>query len=83
MQVRRDREVAIRWSGMACAPDWRVLVIVEARGADPPGLYVQPQTYGGGCSESDRSELTRALIITFNRPVDLDAIRSHDGSCCG
>lgn len=78
-----DREVAIRWSGMACAPDWRVLVIVEARGADPPGLYVQPQTYGGGCSESDRSELTRALIITFNRPVDLDAIRSHDGSCCG
>lgn len=76
-----DRDVGIRWNGGACALDWQVQVKVELR-ADGPGLWIQPQTFGDFC-DNPRDMVTRALVITFNRPIDLDRVRSHDGSCCG
>ncbi len=76
-----DRDVGIRWNGGACAPDWQVQVKVESR-ADGEGLWIQPVTYGNFC-ESPGEMVTRALVITFDRPIDLDRVRSHDGSCCG
>jgi hypothetical protein len=76
-----DREVAVRWNGGACALDWRLQVKVELR-ADGPGLWIQPYTFGSLCTKPGEM-VTRAIVITFDRPIDLGRVRSHDGSCCG
>lgn len=74
-----DRNVGVRWSGGACDLDWRLLVRVNPGTADP-GPWIEPETSGDSCPGE---QVTRALVITFNRPIDLDRVRSSDGSCCG
>ena len=76
-----DREVGVRWKGAACAPDWRVLVTVHPDLADP-GPWIQAQTFGDGC-DNPTEMVTRALIITFDRPIDLNRVRAVDDRCCG
>jgi hypothetical protein len=76
-----DRDVGIRWNGGACALDWQLLVDGHPSGADP-SLWIQPYTFGNLCTNPG-AKVTRALVITFNRPIDLDIVRSSDGRCCG
>jgi hypothetical protein len=70
-----DREVAIRWKGPSCADDWRVLVRTMSDGM----ILVAPQTEGGECSGP---AATIGLVLSFDRPIDLDRIRTDD-PCCG
>jgi hypothetical protein len=67
--------VAIRWKGPSCAGDWRVLVRTMSDGM----ILVAPQTEGGECSGP---AATIGLVLSFDRPIDLDRIRTDD-PCCG
>jgi hypothetical protein len=77
-----DRDVGIRWLGGACALDWQVKVKAYLESADPQ-IRVDAGTFGDSFPDDPSRRVSRALLLTFNQPIDLDRIRSSDGSCCG
>ena len=66
-----DRDVAIRWTGSGCAPIWRVRVQTLSDGK----ILVEPSMSGDTC---DEDSVTRRILIRFDRPVDLDDVRTTD-----
>jgi hypothetical protein len=74
-----DRDVGLRWKVGTCAYDRRLLVKAYLDLADPQ-ISVEPQNFGGPCPDEP---VTRALLITFDRRVDLDLIRSGSRNSTG
>jgi hypothetical protein len=77
-----NREVVIRWQGAACATSWRLDISSLADGS----IVVKPSTHAEGCAGDEAYEgptVPRRIVITFDRPVELDSFRTIDGGCCG
>ena len=72
---RSDREVAIRWRGSRCSSTWQIGVQNLPDGQ----ILVEPRTFGGDCGND---AVVRRILITFDRPIDVDRIRTGD-PCCG
>lgn len=80
LEVARGRtnwEIAIRWRSGSCDPEWSVLV---NRLVDPPGVYIQPQTFGDYCPDEKHR---RIIVIEFDQPVGLDQVKSSDPNGSG
>lgn len=46
-------------------------------------IWIEAMTFGDFCPGDPSAVVTRAFVITFDRPMDLDRIVSSDGRCCG
>jgi hypothetical protein len=72
---RSDREVAVRWTAGACAPEWQIRVYRELDGQ----IRIEPSSSGDPCGTR---KVVRQILLTFDDPIDLDRIRTGD-PCCG
>jgi hypothetical protein len=72
---RSDREIAIRWKGSGCSSVWQIRVQNLRDGK----ILVEPRTFGGDCGSGS---VTRRILMRFDRPIDLDRLRTGD-PCCG
>ncbi|HXU85673.1 MAG TPA: hypothetical protein VN773_07690 [Verrucomicrobiae bacterium] len=62
-----DREVAIRWTGGRCDPDWQVQLRSATDGSGSVGVEVW--TSGDFCPDD---LVTRSLVLEFDHPIALD-----------
>jgi hypothetical protein len=71
-------ELAVRWHGYRCQTDWKLSVR-----RDPPlaGPWVSPSAQSIEGCEEDR--ISRAVVLTFDRPIDLDTVTTNDNTSGG
>ncbi|MDQ3127522.1 MAG: hypothetical protein M3Q66_03570, partial [Chloroflexota bacterium] len=74
-----SRELAVRWHANRCQTDWELHVRVD--GGFGPGPFVLPTTMGlEACAEDP---VARAIVLAFDRPIDLDTVTTSDNTSGG
>ena len=75
-----DRELAVRWRADRCRIDWRLEVRTgEAFGTTGP--WLSPSTPDSAGCPAD--PVIRAIILTFDRPIDLDTVGTSGNTSGG